>query len=145
MPDTSPPSEIPIALILGLLVSLYGALEIFYAYRSSDWPSVQGRILEVGSGSGGGDGDCTRIIKYEYPIPLAPYEVKASIGCDGHYQPGQIVPVYYNPNNPKKTELEPGDYPSGIWKLLMGLIMMRLGYPSKPGRPDPSENESETS
>lgn len=144
MPDASPPSEISVALILGLLVSLYGAYEIFHAYRSSDWPSVQGRILEVGGGSGG-DGECTRTVKYEYPIPLITNEGKVSISCDTPYLPGQIVPVYYHPDNPKKTELEPGDYPSGIWKLLIGLIMMRLGYTSKPDRPDASNHESETS
>lgn len=143
MSDTRHPlSDISAAiLILGLAASLYGAYQIFHAYRSSHWPSVHGRILDVALHETGGEApSCDLILKYEYPIPLVTNEGEASLNCGDTYQPGQIVEVFYDPNNPAKSELEPGAYFTGIFQLLFGLALMRFGYGSKPDKPDSSSD-----
>lgn len=144
MSDTRHPlSEISAAaLILGLAASIYGAYQIFHAYRSSHWPSVHGRILDVVQHETGGEApSCDLILKYEYPIPLVTNEGEASLSCGDTYQRGQIVEVFYDPNNPAKSELELGAYFAGIFQLLFGLALMRFGYTPKPGKPDASNDE----
>lgn len=119
----------------GLLATLWGWLIIVKARKTQQWPSVDGQIEE----SFMDDKELFPRVTYSYAIEDRPY--KRSMEFPGDVTPSQEfarsylekyplglrVTVYYNPDNPEVTTLEPG-VGKGDWLVLaIGLSMLILG------------------
>jgi hypothetical protein len=119
----------------GLLATLWGWLIIVKARKTQQWPSVEGQIEE----SFTDDKELFPRVTYSYAIKDRPY--KRSMEFPGDVTPsqefarsylekypvGRRVTVYYNPENPDVTTLEPG-VGKGDWLVLaIGLGMLIFG------------------
>ncbi|MGD8569916.1 MAG: DUF3592 domain-containing protein [Gammaproteobacteria bacterium] len=119
----------------GLLATLWGWLIIARARKTQQWPSVEGTIEE----SFMDNKELFPRISYSYAIDGQAY--KRSMEFPGDVTPsqefarsylekyplGSQVKVYYNPENPDVTTLEPG-VGKGDWLVLaIGLGMLIFG------------------
>ncbi len=141
-------------MIGGGTLFFWGIPTIQKAYESVHWPSVQGAII-VSHFSSDSDSDGTTYkadIGYDYSINGqnlsgstvsfgAPNSSNASEirAIVNHYPLGALVPVYYNPDDPSISVLEPGINWSiffiagiGALFLLVGLIMAVQALKGKP-------------
>jgi hypothetical protein len=123
-----------VVAFLSAAVFALTCLMIFSARDAADWASVQGRILRsaYAIGCGRGQNQPYPDVRYEYR-----YENRTYIGtrvardtdhCGwastaqevaGHYKPGEVVPVFVNPQRPSQAALVVGDAQSGTMITLL--------------------------
>ena len=133
-------------LLVGLFISLVGGSSAYEAYSSQSWPTTKGEIvasrIEIfGDASGGRS--YSSYVRYEYAIDRRGNDgellVGERIGPDQaqrhgrlsaaeaeleRYLKGEMVDVYYNPNRPQKSMLEPAFDPSKTIYPLIGLLVL---------------------
>ena len=133
-------------IVLGLFFSFLGIRDIVRANASIDWPSAPGRVLDISVNSDfsrtGNHGSSTSYqaeVLYEFSVDGA--SIRGSRVAYGEfggsqnrarrrenrYPIGKNVTVYYMPNNPKESLLEPG-MKWQVWIFLgVGLIFFIIG------------------
>lgn len=121
---------------LGTLVTVFLAplaYSVWLAHASATWPSAGGTILESGTRQMKHRGS-VRIypsVKYSYTVGGAAYEgetIQLSSEYAGEAQAQEIaqrfrpgpVQVYYDPNNPSESVLQPGGAVRIQWFMLVG-------------------------
>lgn len=94
-------------------------------FESSSWPSVQGEVLERVANPVADPNNFPKFVgrvRYRYRVGESDYETDLTDLVGGRvqyfreealadvrrFQPNTIVPVYYNPQNPKEAVLEVG-------------------------------------
>ncbi|MBL4761986.1 MAG: DUF3592 domain-containing protein [Gammaproteobacteria bacterium] len=131
------------SIIVGLVLMGFGIKNRINAYQSKFWPTVQGIVAHSSVGSERDDDEFIRYrvsVSYDYVLGSKSYygrviqfsmsdfrdEVKAKAVAD-KYPKGDHVTVYYEPENPDKSVLEPGG--SGGWLLIaLGLFFSFPGF-----------------
>jgi hypothetical protein len=127
----------PYIIILGLFASVgigttfWGLKIILDSRKSRAWPSAKGRI--VVSKLNSDDDELLPEISYRYTIGDTPYETSLEFPrgttptreLSTHYvnkfPAGANIDVYYNPEHPEKTTLEPGGRPGDWLVFVFGL------------------------
>ncbi len=135
-----------IPLIVGVLFSVLGVKTIIKAFDSRDWLNCEGTITHSEiitktsrSNSGTTSTRYSPKIQYEYVVEENTYS-SSNISFGGrnagrdyvqqtvdYYHVGLIVEVYFNPENPTESALEPGVTSGTYMPLAMGLIFMGVG------------------
>jgi len=139
---------LPWTFILGGGVALgLGILQVVEALRSKSWPQATGKVKvsEVGSSSGSisSGGSAVRYkanIIYEYEVQGAKHigdrvtvaDHASTSGAKHHriaqrYPLGADITVYYNPNNPDESLLEPGLRFAPFILIIIGLFASSIG------------------
>ena len=132
----------PNAIILGLfviagfIVALWGWLIIAKARKTQRWPMVEGTIEQSAPSSAD---DPPSHLLFSYTVAAHTYQrVLESPGGDNSspelaadyaekHPVGTKVPVYYNPDQPDQSTLEPS-LASGDWMVLaLGITTMVFG------------------
>ncbi len=145
---------VPIILLLaGAITTYFGHRMYTNAKVSTDWPSVTGKIThsEVDSErktTGSGKRRRTRTmysadVRYRYLVDGKPYSgQKVSFGEVGssssgsarkivnRYPVSREVPVFYNPEEPELSVLEPGTSWSSMLPLGIGILFILVGLAS---------------
>jgi hypothetical protein len=131
----------------GLLFTTMGMNGILRARESAGWPPTEGRITRsevVRRTSGTGTDRTTAYhaeVSYEYLVDGAAYRGdRVAYGDYGgkrkhaqrivsRYRKGEVVTVYYNPQNPRVCLLEPGLKAQAFIMPFVGLIALLIpGY-----------------
>jgi hypothetical protein len=128
-----------LVLCAGLIIGMYGFYSVYMGYKSQQWPAVDGQIVYsqvIGS---------TRIIgrkasiKYEYYIAEQRYigtlvsytwkcvDYQGFISVLRNFSEGAEVPVYYDPQNPKKAVLKTDISRSILWMFLFSALTIMIG------------------
>ncbi len=151
--------------LLGFLVGGGGSIamlsaqrDLHYARQSAEWPTVEGRIIESKVHRWGtdasGDVSYDAIIQYTYTVDSAVHQnniISYGMGARGNRQRAQQIVsryprgatrrVYYHPDRPEISVLEPGTG-GGPWVgiaiggvfLIIGLLIIRfLAFPNQTG------------
>lgn len=138
-------------LLIGVAFLIAGSVLTFWfglpmrrqALASVSWPTTEGRITRSQLQETFGKGGTSRTADVEYDYALDGREFVGSrvwIG-DGYssspgtehraavkrYPAGRQVQVYYDPEDPAESVLEPGSTWSGSMLLLMGMVFLSLG------------------
>jgi hypothetical protein len=139
-----------IFISVGVGVSIYGNHILKNAKASTDWPTVEGQVIssEVEmhrdtSGTGRHRRSSTTYhaeVLYEYTIKGVKYSSnRVSFGQHGssnptharqivsRYPPSKNVKVYFNPNKPEISVLEPGTTWASYMPLGIGIIFSFAG------------------
>ncbi len=109
-------------VLAGAVLFIYGLVEMNRAGKSRDWPSVKGKVVYMAPDSGSGYD-----VMYTYDIGGQTFK---SNNLDfshlsnrddtrrvvRQYPEGKIVDVYYDPNDPEISVLEPGFRP-GMYSM----------------------------
>ena len=146
------PLLLTVICILGLILGISGlylsATRLWYAYGSSGWQKTSGQVSRSEMGNCTSKGSCQIFVEYQYTVRDREYKsdnIRARTH-DSFYQPeaesklqqykvGAAVDVYYDPDDPTTSCLEPGivpraAYPTlGVGAFLMltsALILLRL-------------------
>ena len=133
----------PYSIILGVfvftgfLVTVWGSRIIITARKTSQWPWVEGTIIESRLDSS--QNDIFPKIRYEFSVNGNRYERALTFPADvtptqeyseqyiNKYPSHAKVKVYYNPLQPGLATLEPG-LAKGDWLVVaIGLSMMVIG------------------
>ena len=135
---------VPVVFVgFGMYLVVHGLVDATRAQRSSAWPSVMGAVLtsEVEKSGGGEGGPTYRAgVTYEYDVQGSTHVSKRVHFADDRtswgwskakrlvakYRPEQRVDVYYDPDNPKISVLEPGFNSAIIAKEIFGLIFLGI-------------------
>lgn len=139
------------SLLIGITFTIAGAVLVFgfglplrrQAVASASWPATEGRItrsrLEVRAGDKGSS--LTADVEYEYDLDgrtLVGSRVwigdgySSSPGTEhrdavNRYPVGREVQVYYEPEDPDESVLEPGPNWSSLLLVLLGLVFLSIG------------------
>lgn len=137
-------------LVIGIVFTLFGGslgvwgtMELIQAAASRNWPQVPGLITESKVESwedSEGDRSYTPSVTYEYKVSQIRY-IGDRISFGNHaggssslakslvrrYRPGIEVPVYYDPDRPERSVLEPGQAPVTFLFLGLGGLFLVLG------------------
>lgn len=124
-------------VLSGLLTSLWGAHIIVRARRTLQWPSVEGRIEE--SLVRNSHNDLFPHIRYRYRVNNSTFEKELTFPGDvtpseefaqyyvDKFPAGTSIKVYYDPEKPDSSTLEPG-LAQGDWLVFaIGLGMLIIG------------------
>lgn len=142
-----------IPVIVGLFFMVIGGVFIVSGARSrkqaesaQEWPSAAGRILSTdihervqSAGETGPRRTYEPVVEYEFSLMGAPMRGnRLSFGHKrfntrrkaeavlGQYQPGAIITVYYDPQDPSQSVLE-REASGSMTYLVMGIIFLVLG------------------
>jgi len=135
-----------IFVIVGIVVAIQGKKMLATAKESANWPYVQGEVIssemEVRKET---DDDGTSVtysaeVLFEYEVAGTVYSANRvsfgqySSGAPGlarkilnKYPAGTVVKVYYNPDDPEISVLEPGTTFSTYLVLIGGLVFVFFG------------------
>lgn len=134
--------------LLGLALTGYGIRNIIDAWKSKSWPTVEGEITRSVITEKLDDDSRTRYtlhVDYDYTIDRSRFTGKRFKGDriefvspDYHdheeaksvlsrYPLGEKVTVYYDPENPAKSVLVPGNWAGNIPLIAAGLLFFGLG------------------
>ena len=142
---------VTVCLVLaGCFMVLVGGASAYEAYSSQFWPTTTGEIIRS-SVDTYGDVDGNRTyrskIKYGYAVNqlenAGEYFTSERVGIDPfppsdsraiaearlvRYPKGEIVDVYYNPNHPQKSMLEPSFSLSKLIYPGAGLLVLAVAF-----------------
>lgn len=132
-------------MLAGLGTTVWGWRVIRKARAQRNWPSVQGEIITADPSSE--DDDLLPCIEYRYTIEQHIYQSPMQLPSGTtpspelnrqlieKYPVGKTVMVYYHPQDPQQTILEPGPQGGdwlivgfGLGSLLLGLFMLVFGW-----------------
>lgn len=135
----------PIFAIVGILLAvLWGIPTARNATKSQQWPSVEGSITlsEMGTNYDSDDDSVTYSAKVLYTYSAGGTERTGSTvafgdygssdpthagGIVNRYPAGSKVLVYYDPNNPSNSVLEPGATWSSFVGVIAGIVFLAIG------------------
>jgi hypothetical protein len=113
-------------------------LDIFYSYKSNEWPSVNGTVIKMRDATVLFNNDSMFDITYGYEVNGKEFTSKriaygnytlSSISrkdlkkCLELYPTGKAIKVYYDPNNPMRAVIEKG-FNNALLIYLGGLLLM---------------------
>lgn len=119
----------------GIGVSLWGWRVLKAAQQAKQWPTAEGVIVE--SEAAAEDCDLLPLIIYSYTVENDAYKCRFEFPSGTHpmpefvqsyldkYPQGANVKVFYNPQQPGQSTLEPGA--RGDWMILALGILMAVG------------------
>jgi len=130
-------------IIIGIYFLFMGTKEIIIADKSSEWPSVEGKIISSVLGKNISTyrrhprGAPEILFSYEYEVYKHIFRgnrviygyINNFFTSDAYrqskiYPKAKVIKVYYNPNNYTQSVLEPGIHFPYSWnKILMSLIL----------------------
>ncbi|MBN1854603.1 MAG: DUF3592 domain-containing protein [Pirellulales bacterium] len=137
--------------VIGIVSTLVGGglcawavIELNQALASRDWPQVPGRILvskvESSEDSEGGK-SYSAAISYGYAVDRYRYtgnrisfsdfassSYRSAFNIVNRYQKGKEVPVFYNPNHPQRSVLEPGRPQGPLLLLGFSSLLLMVGF-----------------
>lgn len=133
--------------IAGMFLLLYGINQIYGGYKSTKWPTADGRVIESRIGKHIPSAtDKVRtptfypVVRYEYTARGIRYtcdRIRFSGGTGDKrskakkyvdkYPVGKTVVVYYYPDDPKMAVLEPGMVWTAFMVTLGGLVFLFVG------------------
>jgi hypothetical protein len=95
-------------------------------YRTgSDWPTVEGRVVEVRESGSGPSWDKKHSTTISYVVDGIEYEFKSDHG-DSTTRVGDPVTVFYDPGNPARTTTDEDRYIRGVGVGFGALICLAL-------------------
>ena len=128
---------------LGLFMAIRAFVDWRRGLDSYKWPSTTGQIVEsqirkhfvprIGSTSYSAN------VTYEYKVGREKHTSKrvhfgarfkeegSALDLAYRYEDGRKVPVYYNPDKPQLSVLEPGTEPANAYRFMWGLLAMSAG------------------
>ena len=136
-------------MLAGALLCFFGVRQVVHAKASEEWPSTSGRVLEslVKSrwSQGGSDGHGERVyeaeVLYEYVVEDTTYKgnrvTASSWATDdpsraqrtvNRYPEDTDVTVYYMPDDPEQSLLEPGVTGMSAIMPAMGAGFLIIGF-----------------
>jgi hypothetical protein len=127
--------------VTGVALSFLGAYYVYHGISSTQWPSVEGRI--VYSHARGGQHPET-LLWYEYYVQNRRY-LASNYRNGGNFTPslagaeaaakrypvGAVVPVFYNPGDPQDALLEPGLWWGNFVALAFALLLAGAAWVAK--------------
>jgi uncharacterized protein DUF3592 len=127
--------------ITGVALFLLGAFYVYQGISSTQWPSVEGRILYSNARRGPKP---EALLWYEYYVNdrrylasnyrnggnVTPFSDVADAAAK-RYPVGRAVPVYYNPRNPQDALLEPGLWWGNFVAPLLALLFFGAAWVAK--------------
>ena len=134
-----------IFLIVGVVLGGFLLWQLIKGMKAKNWPTAQGRVVDSRvstSYSYDDDGDRSTTygaeISYRYDIDGSEYSGHRRTFSDfsssnrrraekivAQYMPGTDVPVYYRPDDPEESVLEPGiNVVSVLFLLLPGIFVV---------------------
>lgn len=132
-------STAKVLFVIGAGLILYGANTLVTAWRSSNWPTAEGKITYSSLRSQSFPG-----LWYEYSVQGARYVAEhhrvggnatpftsVAKAASERYPEGRAVKVYYNPNDPSQAVLEPGVWYGNLVFPLVGLIVLGSAWVAK--------------
>ena len=142
---------VTICLVLaGCFMLLVGGASAYEAFSSQSWPTVQGEIITSNVDTyrdSYGNRTYRRKIKYGYAVnqlekaggyftgervgidPFLPSDSRAIAEASlVRYPKGEIVDVYYNPNRPQRSLLEPSFSLSRLIYPGVGLLLLAVAF-----------------
>jgi hypothetical protein len=146
-----------IFLIIGFVVTLMNLIRILQSLISKSWSIADGSITKSvvhvsrnysSSGSSGGSGrrqttNYRPDIEFEYRIQDTQFKSNriyfgSKMGASWKYRRskkyvekfpvGRHVSIYYKPSNHSKAILEPGVHRELLFGILMGILVLYIGY-----------------
>jgi len=129
------------AVGVGLYLSAGFLRDLYFAFKSEEWPTTPGRVIDVDiARTGTGRGTYSSAdIGYEYHVGGVRYTSRRidyagrGGGAPGafnyfrRYSEGQGVAVRYDPSEPKRAVLETGARPGNFVRLLVGFVIIGFG------------------
>ena len=135
-----------IFFILGVLLSAFFVWQLVKGVRARKWPTTEGRVLEsqVTKETSYDDGSSSTTygaeISYRYEVDGEEYNSKRRSFADyrssnlrraekivARYVPGGLVTVYYRPDQPDDSVLEPGMSAGFFVFLILPIGFMAIG------------------
>ncbi|MFQ5978574.1 MAG: DUF3592 domain-containing protein [Candidatus Heimdallarchaeota archaeon] len=146
-----------ISIIIGLLLGVWGTYHLWLAIISADWPSVDGVVesysikKKTSRSEGGARKYWLATISISYSISGMDEDLQkkpeiyrtqktktysrgggdtrevVEMDLIATYPKGSKVPVYYNPDKPNQSVLEPGFELGGLFLPLFGLFVFLVG------------------
>ena len=136
-----------IFLIVGVLLGGFLLWQLIKGMKAKNWPTAQGRVIDSRvstSVSYDDDGDRSTTygaeISYSYDIDGYEYSGHRRSFSDfsssnrrraekivARYAPGTNMPVYYRPDDPEESVLEPGINLVSVLFLLLPAIFLVIG------------------
>ncbi len=119
-------------MLITAAAGLYMGFEIYRSFDSSDWPSARGEIER----SWRTDSPTVPSVRYTYVVGEKTYRgnkvaFRDLVGVNetrrvlSRYPSGKKVRVYFNPNNPAMSVLEPGNKKgNGFWIIVPSVMFM---------------------
>jgi hypothetical protein len=112
-------------MLITASAGVYSGFEMYQSYESIDWPSVSGRVDR----SWRTDSPTVPHVRYSYKVGKKGYQGNRVAFGDvvgvaevkrvmRRFPAGKEVPVYYEPDNPANSVLEPG-YGKGSWVWIL--------------------------
>jgi len=138
-------------MVAGIAVSCWAANQLWKAFASTRWPSAEGRVISssvemveevhrLRRGSRIEAPAYRAAVTYSYRVGDALYTGdRVSFGdysssIPGHarnicerYPPGKTIEVYYDPEDPRVSVIEPGVSVGAVMPLLIGLVFVTVG------------------
>lgn len=134
------------AVIFGAYITAGFIRDIYYAVKSKQWPTTNGKVveLEMITSPAVRSSYESALVGYEYEVRGVRYTSKridysgrgGSWGPSGYrsvlnylrrYHEGGIVPVRYDPSEPKRAVLETGLMFGNVLRLFVGFAIIALG------------------
>lgn len=135
-----------IFLVVGAAIGAFLVWQLVKGVKARKWPTVRGTVDEsrVSMHTSYDEGRRSTTygadILYHYEVDGSPYSGTRLSFSDyrssnrrraeqivGRYSPGSVVQVYYSPDDPSESLLEPGVKPMFFLFLLLPLIFIVLG------------------
>lgn len=131
--------------ITGILAIFFGVRGLLLAHASESWPSAEATVLrsEVEVFGGGADTHKRNYaeVNYEFSVDGKVYtgdRIKFGYSKTGsrftaeglvkRYRKGKKVPVYYMPNDPRQSVLEPSVPWKDVGWPIVGLILLGIAW-----------------
>ncbi len=140
-PDVVAPYVFGIAaLIVGLLLSVSGGLDLWRGLSSHRWPATRGRVVGhlMGTGSHLSALDDAIAVIYEYRVGNLDYRSQRFDYAGRNpwtrasavmrlYPVGHLITVLYDPSNPSRAVLRPGVGAWNYFPVLAGVPLLAIG------------------
>lgn len=132
-------STATVLFVIGAGLFLYGANTLAIAWRSTAWPTVDGKVFHASKSAR------LAVLWYEYHVQGTRYVAENLRVSEGNWMPsddaakdvarrypaGTVVKVYYNPNDPSYAVLEPGAWYGNFVFPAIGAIVFFCAWFTK--------------
>jgi hypothetical protein len=147
--DLSPEARMWVSvgmLIFGVVVCLWGARTLYFCLTSKSWPTTEGTVTSKEyvreEEYKHGRTDYYYRVSYTYSVEgvdyssdnvrfgiqvLSPFFSAIERSEAAHYSPGVKVTVYYHPDRPGVSVLEPGHAFDSVLMVMLGIVVAGYG------------------